>query len=771
MMRFLAGEPIRARPIGRPRRLVKWARRHPTRAGLIGAAILLVVAAGALWSSNERGKADAAELTRLEDETATAVQQAVEKSREQRAAARKAPELDEIHEAFKEAVRLAELAQKQAERGPASAATRQLAAKALAEAEADREAWGKDRRLMARMLEVLVFMDGADTRALVQGQFADAEKRFAEAFHEWGLDPDQVPVVEAARQIKSRPAAVVVELLAALDHWAFVHRVMDHKGTQRLYDLANEADGPDTRRRKLRDLLARTRPSAAGRRLDRDQVLKPAAAMDPAREPTLTLVVLARALWEVDESGKMEEILRAAVLARPGDALLRAHLGSLYLLRGTMTAYGPTGKMVQALMQGTTVPANWWKDGAAARDRAAPLFQEAVGCFDVLRSTRPEAALPFAVALLQTPRREEGLTLLRKLLDERPNDALLRLVEAHALLLQGKLTEAEAAARKAAGSGGTSDLAQIGRLAEAQSALAAKDWKKAETLCRAIIDSTQKTALLSLAYERLGAALHGQQRTPEAITAFGESLRISQGIPSGHVYLAQKLEQVRDLNGADRLLGRGLKEDPDNAALLLYVAGFLRRQGREQEARTIQKKIAGARFPGDVVSLFKLGKGLMEIRENAASETAYRKLLELEPDHFEGNVNLAGALNHQGKYRDAEPYALKAAQLRSNSHWGHHVKGWALYGQGRLAEAEEPLRRAVELEPKFPDSPLMLGDTLRRLKQYAAAEPFLRKGIELSPRDPRGYGWLSEVLRELGNVKEADDLLRRANELSRPGNR
>ena len=43
--RFLAGEPVRARPVSRPERLVRWCRRQPARAALL-AALLLVFLAG-----------------------------------------------------------------------------------------------------------------------------------------------------------------------------------------------------------------------------------------------------------------------------------------------------------------------------------------------------------------------------------------------------------------------------------------------------------------------------------------------------------------------------------------------------------------------------------------------------------------------------------------------------------------------------------------------------------------------------------------------------
>src|SRR5262249_52827337 len=44
LRRFVAGEPIRARPVGRAERLLRWCRRNPAPASAVGLAALLLVA-------------------------------------------------------------------------------------------------------------------------------------------------------------------------------------------------------------------------------------------------------------------------------------------------------------------------------------------------------------------------------------------------------------------------------------------------------------------------------------------------------------------------------------------------------------------------------------------------------------------------------------------------------------------------------------------------------------------------------------------------------
>src|SRR5262249_45803351 len=78
LRRFLAGEPIRARPIGAWARGVRWARRRPAIAALIGI-IVLVTAAGFggvtwQWQQAEAAREQAESAARRELEVSSYVQ-------------------------------------------------------------------------------------------------------------------------------------------------------------------------------------------------------------------------------------------------------------------------------------------------------------------------------------------------------------------------------------------------------------------------------------------------------------------------------------------------------------------------------------------------------------------------------------------------------------------------------------------------------------------------------------------------------------------------
>ena len=117
---------------------------------------------------------------------------------------------------------------------------------------------------------------------------------YAEAFRAADLDTDALEPAEAAARLRRRPAAVVVELAAYLDHWSDVRRMAKRPATawRKALEVARAAD-PDDYRDRLRGLLATADPKASAAQL-KSLANEPEAAELPAP----TAVLLAGALVE-----------------------------------------------------------------------------------------------------------------------------------------------------------------------------------------------------------------------------------------------------------------------------------------------------------------------------------------------------------------------------------------------------------------------------------------------------------------------------------------
>src|SRR5581483_4459329 len=155
---------------------------------------------------------------------------------------------------------------------------------------------------------------------------------------------DAVPTADAAARLRARPAAVLVEVVAALDSWADERRRRKRPKAEcdRLVGLAQALDeDPGSKSRELRALLAggnleRERALGAlsmalrpvpvpfdaswGRGRSRLRAL--AASADPEKEPVLGLRMLSRALSAAGDDGLALRLLQGASRSRPREVVL-----------------------------------------------------------------------------------------------------------------------------------------------------------------------------------------------------------------------------------------------------------------------------------------------------------------------------------------------------------------------------------------------------------------------------------------------------------------
>ena len=190
-------------------------------------------------------------------------------------------------------------------------------------------------------------------------------------------------MTEAAARLKRRPAAVVVELAAYLDHWSGVRREARRPAAswRKPLEVARAADADDYRDR-LRALLAVDDRKAVAAKLK-------ALADEPraAELPAPTAVLLGVALEGAGDREAAVGLLRRAVARHPDDVWV-----------------------------------NFGLAGALARLRPAPR-EEAVRYYTAARALRPETAHDLAHLLDEMGRGAEAEATFRDLVDRRPDNA------------------------------------------------------------------------------------------------------------------------------------------------------------------------------------------------------------------------------------------------------------------------------------------------------------------------------------------------------------
>jgi serine/threonine-protein kinase len=768
--------------------------------GLAAVLLLLVAggAGGAWWLQQRRQAADAAVGSRLAE------------ARLLHAQARRNP-LTEVAR-YTDALKAARQARELADTGGASPELRWQAEALVGVLEEDVKAAAVNHWLVTALIDewpTTLHDNGMITRA-----HPSTEERYAAALRAWGLDVMASPTTEAAARLKKLPAGVRTEIVAALEEWAGRLLRPEQKVQRQRLEALVEAldDDPATSRQGLRALLAsgtltkEWRLGLASRALlpvstltdlvpgkERNRLRRLADATDPSTEPLLSLLTLKRALQEAGDSARAERLLRAAVQARPQEAVLYRALGSL-------------------LQQ------QW-----------PPRWRDMVECYAAARAARPGFGAALVYALVRSGRTDEGLALSKRLVAERPDDSWAHHVRGLALFETRRYQEAEMAYRTALrlapnDFSAQNDLgivlASLDRPREAEAALREAiglrpnqpvpyynlgrtlylqgRYKEAEVEFRTVLRLNFDALAVHVTYAAhysLGAALSGQGRHKEAEAVCREALRLNPNEPAAYNNLGVALSGQGRHQEAEAACREALRRKPDDAAAYNNLGVALNGQGRHKEAEAACREAlhfkrdrpsahndlgvalarqgrhqeAEAAFreairlkPAAPPPHYNLGRTLHQQGRPREAEEAFREALRLQADDPAAQDDLGVALRHQGRHKEAEVAHREAIRLKPDRFIAHHNLGVALSGQGRLKEAEAAFRAALRLKPDEPEPHNGLGAALSGQGRLKEAEAAYRAALCLQPDLPRAHYNLGLTLSGQGRLKEAEAAYRAA---------
>lgn len=181
---------------------------------------------------------------------------------------------------------------------------------------------------------------------------------------------------------------------------------------------------------------------------------------------------------------------------------------------------------------------------------------------------------------------------------------------------------------------------------------------------------------------------------------FRRSIGCPRNSPITVVGLSRSLEgQGRPEEGLE-LLGRAIRERPQDARALSESLRILLLLGRREEALALAERSREVTFPFRDAGV-RLGSQLNDLGRPADAEAVLRRTLRNAPKAPEAWDNLGVALARQGKEAEAEAAHRRAIELAPDMPEAHLNVGVILAGRGDLDGAERELREALRLRPGY----------------------------------------------------------------------
>ncbi len=695
--RFVRGEPVTARPVGAAERVRKWVWRRPAAAGLLAALVLLaaVGSAGTWQFSQQRAAARDRQAQSDQD-----VRRVLDQARTLSEKGWQAADLAILTEAAAEGKR----AEGMARSGGASAPVQE-------EVEAFRDGVRgrldraeNNRALLKALLDVSDPQETVRSIGLAQ---LSLDEQYAVAFRRWGLDVDGTPEDEVVARLGAEPDVVVQELIAALDDWMLERRRQKRPEVEwrRLHRVADHLDHSE-RHRRLRQLLVSgspPRPESVARlagagspwtalwELTRGTSWRELRAIqgeiNPASEPVMTVVLLARACAAVGDVAGAEQVLRQAAVARPDQVVLLDALGKLLE-----------------------------REGPSQRAKAIEYYRAA-------RTARPGLGIVLSMALIRAGRADEAEEVLQELIRQQPDNAALYNTLGISRFTRQEFAAAEAAYRKATEL--PPDLAEahynLGLVLANQGRHAA-----AETAYRKAIEVEPDFAL---AYNNLALELSQQQKHAAAEAASRKAMELEPELALAHNSLGMALVAQAKHRAAEESCRKAIALKPDFAEAYTNLGNALRGQEELAAAEAAHRK-AIALKPDFADAYNNLGVVLASQRKYRDGEAAYRKAIALKPDLAEPYCGLGLALASQGQHGAAEGAFRKAIDRRPDFVVAYLSLTQALVEQAKFDEALTFIKQGHDILPAQAPLYEQTRPLMERCQRYVTLDARLPRILE-----------------------------------------
>lgn len=196
----------------------------------------------------------------------------------------------------------------------------------------------------------------------------------------------------------------------------------------------------------------------------------------------------------------------------------------------------------------------------------------------------------------------------------------------------------------------------------------------------------------------LGAVLHAQQRTEEALQPLQTAAELWPEDAETHSILGVVLKALGRLGEAEASFEQALQLAPGLAQAHNNMGILRRQQGRLVEAAAHYSHALEV-APDVPETHSNLGNVLRDLGRMDEAQASYRRALQFDPCYAAGHTNLGVVLLHEGRVSEAEACHRRALELDADCPGAHTNLAAALLAQSRLAEAVGCLRQALLAKP------------------------------------------------------------------------
>ena len=138
-----------------------------------------------------------------------------------------------------------------------------------------------------------------------------------------------------------------------------------------------------------------------------------------------------------------------------------------------------------------------------------------------------------------------------------------------------------------------------------------------------------------------------------------------------------------------------------------------------------------------------------------AAENTYKKILEIEPNHFESNFYLGTLFLQIKKFNLAESLLQKALIINPHHSMTHNNIGSMFRELGEYQKATLHYEKAVKINPNYAEAFNNLGGVFRKLEKYQKAVFCYEKAIQVTPENINIQNNLGTLFHELGEYQKA----------------